>query len=182
MQSKIQFISNAMVLLGGNTVNSLDDGSTEAQIGASLYESTYNTMLSTHRWRFCTKTQVLSKLSQETKTKYKNAFSLPSDMIYLIKADFHDYEIYGSTLHSNADSVKIDYTFRVDESVLPPAFVKALEFNLAAQFAVPLTGDLNKADFYGKAYLNSLRVAKYNDSSQRPGDTFIDSPYTEARY
>ncbi len=57
-----------------------------------------------------------------------------------------------------------------------------LEFFLAAQFAVPLTGDMAKGDYYSKFYLNELKRAKYADSTQTPQDTFVQSAYVGVRY
>ena len=91
------------------------------------------------------------------------------------------FEIYDSQLHTNANEVKLDYIHRVNEDLLPAYFTKALEFNLSALFAVPITGDLNKADYYSKVYMNELKRAKNIDSSQYPEVPIQNRPYVEVR-
>ena len=182
LQSRVQLVSNALLLLGGQPISSLTDGSTGALLGANLFENTYLEMLSSHRWRFAVKSLKLSKLTQSPDTDFNYAFQLPADLVYLIKADVANYEVYEKELHSNANDVTIDYTYRVEEDTLPAYFAKALEYNLAAQFAVPLTGDMSKGQYYNQAFLNAVKKAKFADSTQRPGDAFVSSPYTDVRY
>lgn len=183
LTSSISLSSNALILLGGNSISSFDDGSSEATIAANLYETTYLGLLTEHRWRFATKKASLAKLAAAPSNGYANAFQIPSDCIYFIKTEVaQDYEIYGTELHSNHNTVEADYIYRVDEDKLPPYFSSMIEFFLASKFAVPLTGDLNKADFYLKAYNNQLKKAKHADSTQRPVDTFRHNPYVDVRY
>lgn len=180
--TQVQLVSNALILLGDSPISSLTEERTGAVLGANLFEGTYQAMLASHRWRFATKTLQLSKLSTAPETDYTSAYSLPSDIIYLIKTDTQNYDIYGSEVHTNSDTLQIDYIYRVAEDKLPAYFQKALEYNLAAQFAVPLTGDIDKGSYYAKLFNNEVRKARYADSTQHPQDSFADSPYTEVRY
>ena len=182
--SSISLASNALLLLGGSTISSFTDGTSGSQIAANLYENSYLSQLTNHRWRFATKTAQLARLVETPINDYKYAFQLPSDLIYLQKTvdNIGLYQIYGSKLYTNAETVTVDYTYRVDEDKLPPYFTKMLEFFLAAQFAVPLTGDMDKGNYYSKFYLNELKRAKYADSTQTPQDTFTPSAYVGVRY
>ena len=84
-------------------------------------------------------------------------------------------------LYCNDLEVYVDYTYRVDEDKLPPYFTKMLEFFLSAQFAISLTGSIEKGEYFSKLYLNELRRAKFADSTQTPQDSFVDSPYLSVR-
>jgi len=182
MASKVEIISNSMVLLGGNTIASLDEDSTESRIGASLYETSYLFMMTIHRWRFNTKQAQLARLTAEPLYGYLYQFQLPTDLLYLIKIDSHTrYQIYGTTLHSNQEEIKIDYQYRVEEGNLPAYFTKPFEFFLASQFAIPLTGDEKKTALYESKYTKHMKSAKFVDSTQSPSDSFIDSPYVSVR-
>lgn len=182
LATKIEIISNALILLGDNPLSSLTEDTTGAVLGANLYEQTYRAMLSSHRWRFAVKKLSLSKLSSKPNTGYSYAYSLPSDIVYLIKTDSRAYQIYGSEIHSNTNTLEIEYVFRVEEDKLPAYFIKAIEYNLAYQFAVPLTGDISKGEYYQRLYKSAIATARNLDSSQHPQETFQSSPYTEVRY
>ena len=175
--SDIKIASNALVLLGGEPIASFNEETVSSTIANLLYRSSYLGLLTNHRWRFATKTQQLARLSATPSTKYSYAFALPSDMLYIIKTDMagERYEVYGDELHSNRAELYIDYIYQVDETKLPAYFIKMLEYYLAFQFAIPLTGDLNKANFYMSAYEKELKRAKFADSTQRPGDAVVAS-------
>ena len=180
--SSISLASNALLLLGHETIASFDEGTAGATLAANLYETSYLSTLTIHRWRFATKKAQLARLVETPINEYNYAFQLPSDMLYLIKADVNDYEIYENKLYCNSQDVYIDYIFRVNEDNLPPYFAKMFEFFLAAQFALSLTGDMEKGNYFSRMYLNELKRAKFADSTQRPQDSFSHSPYLEVRF
>ncbi len=183
--SDIKIASNALLLLGGETIASFTEPTAGSTIADNLYQSSLDGMLSAHRWRFATKTLKLSRLVGAGNANYTAKFALPSDLLYLIKTDGNNrnYEIYGKELHTSVTAVEIDYVYKVDETELPAYFIKALEFYLAFQFAVPLTGDMEKGNYYRIAYEAELKRAKFADSTQRPGDALqAAGRYVKARY
>jgi len=181
--SAIQMSSNALILLGHPPIASYDEPGAGPQAAGNLYEQSYLSLLTIHRWRFATKKIQLSRLSEAPLNGYTYQFQLPSDLIYLIKKNSgFDYEIYGDRLHSNNTTEEIDYIYRVNEDMLPPYFAKAFEFFMASQLAIPVVGNTSRADFYERKYEMQLKRAKFADSTQRPQDTFTQSPYTQARF
>ncbi len=179
--SKVEIVSNALLMLGDKPISSLTEGTTGATLGANLFETTYISMLQNHRWRFATKTQALTRLSATPDTGYTYSFALPSDSLYIIKGS-SNYEIYGREIHTNTTEFTIDYISRVSEDALPAYFTKALEYNLAERFSIPITGDINKATYFGKRYLEEVKHAKHTDSTQYPEVAVQHNPYIEARY
>jgi len=180
--TRVQLVSNALLLLGGTTITSLTENSTGAKLGANLFENTYLTMLQNHRWRFAVKTQELNRLAAKPNTGYEYAYQLPNDFLYSTKGDARDFAVYDNEIHCNQSTFQLDYVHRVSEDLLPAYFAKALEFNLASQFAIPLTGDINKGSYYDKAYNDAIRKAKFADSSQYPEVEVQDHPYVDIRY
>jgi len=180
--SNISLASNALLLLGHEPIASFTEGTAGATIAANLYDTAYLSVLTNHRWRFATKQARLARLAETPINDYTYAFQLPSDCIYLIKVDAQNYEVFGDKLYCNSSELLADYTYKVDEDRLPPYFTKMLEFFLAAQFAVSLTGSIEKGEFFSKLYVNELKKAKFADSTQTPQVTFSDSRYITARY
>lgn len=178
MASKVEIASNAMVLIGANPISSFTEG-TEGTVADALYESTYTSVLASFRWRFASKQAVLSKLVAAPLNTWQYQYQLPTDLLVVIKTEYlGNYEIFGDKLYSDSPSLSIDYIYRVPETLLPAYFVKALEFLLAAQFAVPITDNTQRATLYETLYEKQLARAKNTDSTQRPQVAIQDSPLT----
>lgn len=181
--SAIQISSNALILLGHPPISGFDEPGAGAQAASNLYEQSYLNMLTIHRWRFATKKVQLARLTATPLNDFTYQFQLPSDLLYLIRKDVgFRYEIYEDKLYSNNLTEEIDYIYRVNEDALPPYFIKAFEFFMAAQLAIPVVGNSTRADYYSGLYEMQLKRAKYADSTQRPGDTFLQNPYVDVRF
>jgi hypothetical protein len=180
--SAIKINSNALLLLGHSPISSFSDPGSGAQVASNLYESTLTAMLEDHRWRFATKKVQLAQLAQAPDNEFTYQYQLPTDLIKFIKIyEGGDYEIYGDKVYTNRNTCNIDYVFRIDETFFRPSFTKALEYHLAAQYAVPVTGNASRGGHYNDMYEKQLRRAKHTDSSERPNTGIIDSPFTDVR-
>jgi len=180
--SDIALASNAMILLGGKAIASFEESSAESQIASNLFEHSYKSVLSSHRWRFAVKQAKLARLTEKPESIFSYQFQLPTDNIYLIRAiNDRNYEIYGDKLYSNALEVTIEHVFDIKTDNIPSYFAKMFEFYLASQFAIPLTGDIDKASYFTQVYEKALIKAKFADSSARPNQTFINNRYTDIR-
>lgn len=170
--SALTIASNALILLGDQPISSFKDGDAGALIAAHLYDATYQSMLTETLWHFATRTALLAKLSAKPDNGYLSKFQIPQDCLYVVKTDTHTrYEIYEREIYTNTTSLKIEYIYKVDEVNLPVYFAKALEYNLASLFAIPLTGNVSRAEFYRKLYIDELKKARRADASQRPAYT-----------
>lgn len=179
----IRIASNALQLFGHSSITSFQDGTAGAEIASALYESSYKFLLTTYRWRFATKKAKLARLSGKPISDYNYMFQIPTDCLYIIRpTTTADYEVYGETIHTNVSVMTIDYIYNVPSDKLPHYYIKVLEFFLSSQFALPVTGDINKSTLMEQMYSKLLKQAKYADSSQRPNDSFEDNPYIDARF
>jgi len=177
----IKIASNALLLLGHEPISSFEEPTAGAQVASNLYESTYDSMLTTYRWRFASKKAQAARLADTPLNEYSYKYQIPTDCIYLIQTSTHDYEIFEDKIFCNDETLQIEYTYKVSSDKLPAYYVKALEFFLASQFAIPITGDLNKADLFMKAYASQARLARNSDATQRPSTPISSSPYTDTR-
>lgn len=180
--SKVQLASNALILLGDEPISSFTDAGAGAQTAANLYETSYLSMLSSHRWNFATKKATLARLAEAPRNEYKYQYQLPTDIVMLVTTyPVSTYRILGDKLYSDAETVEIDYIWKIPEDQFPSYFVKAFEFYLAAQFAVPITEDLNKAEVMNRFYERESRKARYADSQSQPAVPIQDDPYIRVR-
>ena len=182
MATDISMCSNALLLIGHSTISSFTDPGAGPEVAANLYDTTYENLLTQHRWRFATAKRQLSQLTSSPLNEWQYAYTLPADYLTGFRVyPSTDYEIYENKLYSNENEIAIDYIFKPDESRLPAYFVKLMEFHLAAQFAIPVTDNTAKAEEYRRMYEDQLRRAKFIDSQARPSDGFVDSPFLEVR-
>jgi len=180
--SALSLCSQALTLIGANSIASFTEDSAESTVAAMLYKSTYHAMLTETQWHFATRTQKLARHFDTPENGWSYKFALPSDYLYVAVCSDRHYEIYERDLYCNSQDVMLEYVYPVDEVNLPAYFSKALAYNLAAQFAVPITESATKAEFYAGIYQQAVRKARYADASQRPNIPIQDSPYINARF
>jgi hypothetical protein len=184
MSTKIEISSNALMLIGDKPISSFTDSGAGATVAANLYQSTYESVLSTHPWSFALKEQKLSKLSQtpDPLTNFSFAFQLPVDLVRLWALLPHsNYIIVGSLIYTNQNDLLARYVHAPDETVLPPHFVKSLEYKLASEFAISITEDNAMAELYEKKFRLKVAEARSVDSQSRPQESIIDSPFVDVR-
>lgn len=82
--SAVSICSNALLMLGGQTINSLTETSDRAKLCANLFPTVSRYVLTTHPWT-CTRTRVV--LNPETKTPafdWAFQFALPADFLRMV--------------------------------------------------------------------------------------------------
>jgi len=183
MISPISLVSNALNLLGADRIASFEDDSTEAEITKELFWTTYRAMLTETRWRFATKVYKLNRLyeSPDEALGYMYQYQLPNDYLMLVNAGTKDYTIQGDRVLSNAKEMTITYIYEPPVALLPAYFIKALEYNLAFNFAIPITDDRTKMNDFATLYGVQLKKAKFADASSNPTISIESSPYIIAR-
>ena len=182
MATSIEICSNALNLIGHGSIASFTDGGAGANIADALYETTYEDLLSQHRWRFASAKVTLAQLTATPVNTWDYAYQLPAD--YIIATTVYpnmDYEIYEDKLHTNSQTVDLDYVYKAPEAEMPAYFQRILEYLLASVFAIAITDNSNKAEEYRRMFDYNLRRARFTDSQSRPTKAIVDSPFIEAR-
>jgi hypothetical protein len=144
----IKICSRASLLIGGDVLQSFDDGTAEATICDAMYEDMARSALTNSRWRFATDQAVLNRLAEAPTGRWSAAYQLPSESIMLSGVTVNDfpikYDSYGSKVFcdsSETETLVADYVFRANESDWPPYFVTAVEYVMAAVLAVSVARD-----------------------------------------
>lgn len=183
MASKVDIVSNALILVGHPAISSFDaDQGAGATVGAALFDSAYQYMLSTTYWRFSVKQQQLSRLTATPLKNWQYAFQIPTDAITIHRVTPRsNYQIFEDKIYSNHQELWADYTYQVAPENLPLYFTQALQYKLAADFAISITNDTQKNQLYENKYLNELGVAMAADAKSHPPEPIQDQPFTDAR-
>ena len=185
MASKISLISNALLLIGDNTINSLTGNSKAQTTAANLYDNIVQNELSKHRWGFArTKAQLSLTTDVPIDTEYRSIYQLPSDMLHLIKVYPNtNYQILGDKLYTQVSTkLTCDYIANVPESEFPVYFAKMVEYALAKDFATSVRDSSASRQEMTNEYIVASRMARYTDSQQHPTTPLQYKPFVSVRY
>ena len=136
------------------------------------YDHALELLLEEHRWNFAAKRVALTQLGTAPPFGWSNQYALPADCIRLkdvngedVEASSQLFELEGSNLLTNDDTVTITYVAKItDTNLYSPSFVEALSFKLASITCGRLTGDTELAIMLDKQYNYALSKAIHNDT------------------
>lgn len=186
--SDIDIASRALILIGAEPITSFTSDTTEALVASNLYEDTVRTALCASRWRFATNQAQLNQLTATPTGRFDVAHQLPQDMLMLHAVTIDDqlieYTIYGDKLFHNVTAtnpVIADYTFRADEVNFPSYFTLAVEYALAASFALAIARDETMGQMMERKAQQLMQQAKTLDSQQQTTRKLVTSRFITER-
>jgi len=182
MATDISMSSNALLLIGHGTINSFTDAGAGARAASNLYTPIYEDAITSYPWRFSMGKVTLSKLVDTPLNEWKNAFQLPGDLLLVYRTyPRTPFEIYEDKLYSDQESIEIDYWFKPAEAVLPPYFIKYMQYLLAAEFAISVTDNRSLAEAFTVKAGTQMLVAQNRDSQGRTNNAIESAPFIEIR-
>ncbi len=185
MASKIDLISNALILIGDNPINSLTGNSRAQQVANNLYDNIVQNELTKHRWGFARRKAQLSLLVDEPiDDEWRSIYQLPTDLLTLIKIRPNvAYQIFGDKLYTNlSQELFCDYIRNVTEPEWPIYFSKMIEYALAKDFAPSIRDSSSSRVEMTNEYIIASRMARYTDSMQHPQTPIVDRPFIAVRF
>ena len=185
MPSKIDLVSNALILIGDAPINSLTGSSRAQQVGSNLYDNIVKNELSKFRWGFARKKAQLSLTTDIPIDKeWTKIYQLPTDMIFLIKLYPNvGYQILGDKVYTNyGQALYCDYIYDAPESEWPYYFAKMIEYALARDFSTSIRDSSSLRQEMAAEYENASRMARYTDAQQHPQTEISNHPFIVARY
>ena len=166
----------ALQLIGAETIGAFADDSATAEICNATFEDTVRKLLTEHPWRFAVKEIDLgTEDGTEPLTKWEERFALPTSGTLLkvlgvfVDSKPIDYEVVGQYIHCDvidADNPVCRYIFRADTANFSPAFIQALQYRLAAVWAVPITDSTSKAEYFEAMAEKMIQRARTADAQQ----------------
>lgn len=174
--NQAEIVNASLTLLARNPIGALTDASTEARVATTLYETVYALALSGFRWSFAsTSTAQLSKSPLGTADGF-DVYPLPAGWFALTRVYLSStganvsYKLEDGALVtledvSDADSLHVEYTRRVDEGLLPGYFTAFFVQLLAAWMALPLTESPSVKDTWEEGAEKQKKDAQWVDAS-----------------
>ncbi len=199
----VKICSHALLLLGENEISSFSEGTTQAGICGALYPQIRDQILGMYPWSFTLKKAELAESVTAPINEWQNAFPMPSDSLTGVpRALFnttstganptnHGWEILGSDIVTDYETVVIDYQFRTSEAEMPTYFVQLLKYVAAAHLAEPITDQVTKAQHWLQVSFGlpfeggrggAFRQAASTDGMGEPSAMLVEYPLTDVRY
>lgn len=126
MANETDILNRALGRIGEAPINSINDGSANADWCKTIYPTLRDARIQEHRWRFSLLTVELAQDAICSHPEWTYAYSLPSDFLTLWEyyGATASYAIEGSKLYTDDASVIIRYGRRVDPGSWPPLFAE----------------------------------------------------------
>jgi hypothetical protein len=197
----VTICSDALLLLGAKSISSFTQGTDESNIADRLYPDIRDTTLMMFPWSFAFKKIQLARLLTTPTSEWRYQFQMPGDRLgnprqvfttnQINPTSFKDFEMQGSLLLTNEETIFVDYPFRTEEFAMPEYFVQLLKYMCAWHFAFPITEQENKSTYWqivasGTPGENGrggfARQAMQMDAQGNPSSTIEDFILVSARF
>jgi hypothetical protein len=175
MLTKIDLCSMALLKLGEKPIQSFNDDTASAQVAWTLFDTTIDSLLASHPWKFAQKKFTLTKTAD-------NDFLLPAEILRVLDCDSLMYQVSGNRITAPADKICITAIVRVPPENYPPFFSNVASLQLAREFCMPLCGDQNLLRTIAALFDSELRAAKFIDSTMSSNNDIPEFSLISARY
>lgn len=172
--SALDVASNALFLMGADSISSFTESTPEAKVANALYEDIVQSSFASHRWRFATRQATLTRLDSEPAGRWDASYFIPSSVVTVTSVTVNDipieYDVYQNKINcdeSETSTLIMDYVERVSESDWPSYFTTAVEFSLASTFAITLARDASLAQLMDAKAQQLFTKARNIDSQQQ---------------
>lgn len=155
MLTKQDLCSMALLKLGEKPLVSFNADTASAQLARTLYDTTIDSLLATHPWRFATQQFFITK-------NQNNEFIVPENVLRILRCAGR---VYGNKIFSDLDNVSMLAVIRTDTERFPSYFVSLAATKLALEFCIPLTGNQQMLRTLISLYESEYQNAKFIDST-----------------
>jgi hypothetical protein len=181
----VSICSNALLMLGAQTINSLDDTSDRARLAANLWPSVVGYTLRRHPWNCAVKRVSLAPDAAAPAFGWSMAFTLPGDCVRVLSVgeDGQDeWQVESGKLMCEANPALVRYIWRNENpATWDDMLVHAMTRCMRAAFAYPVTASTSLEQLLEQELADVLRQARATDGQEGTPEEFGDSPLLVAR-
>lgn len=187
MPTPVSICSNALVMLGGLPISSLEEENPRAQAAANLYPSMRDTVLRSHYWNCATKRDLLAPLATPPAFGFNRQFPLPGDWLRTIQVGRDgcplEYRSEGQRILANVDVLPLVYVWRnYVEDTWSTNLISVMEYAMAAALAYTVTSSSSLSDSQYQKFQQQLKVAKAIDGQDDPPEEFGYGEFLMSRF
>lgn len=197
MSGATDICNQALGLVGGSLIDSLQQSSVEARLCNLHYPTARKAVLTTHEWTFARKRAQLDAVSPADPVPgFGNTFLIPSDNLRVTKVshspDRLDMSRINYDIVMNSDDVKviaaneeviyIIYVFNQDDfESFSDGFTLALAYKLASLLAIPIAQSNTLKMSMDEQYEAHRKIASANDGRQLPSERLRAKQFIDVR-
>jgi hypothetical protein len=184
--SAVQICSNALLLLGAQTINAFNEENDRAKLASNLWENCRDAVLRSHPWNCAVKRVALAADVDAPAFEWTAQFTLPGDFLRLLsigeEGEIIAFQLEAGKILCDEDPVNLRYLFR-NENVTSwdSLLVEAMTAYMAMTMAYPITKSASVQETMAKLYEFKLRQARAVDGQENPPEQFGDYPFLDAR-
>lgn len=187
MATGVSICSNALLMLGAQTINDFNEPLDRAKLAANLYPTVREGLLRAHPWNCTIKRALLAPDATPPAFGYANQFELPADFLRVLEVGQAgqqiDYLVEGRSILANAVSVELRYVYLNEvENTWDASLVELLTLAMAAVMAYPITQSTALADKMDAKLAMAKKVARAVDGQEDPPQTLGDERLYAARF
>lgn len=187
MATGVSICSNALLMLGSQTINDFNEPVARASIAANLYPTVRDDLLRTHPWNCTIKRVLLAPDATPPAFGYDNQFELPADFLRVLEVGQAglqiDYLVEGRHILANATSVELRYVYlNPVENTWDANLVALMTLAMAAAMAYAITQSAAVRDSLKQELEMAKRVARAVDGQEDPPQTLGDERLYASRF
>lgn len=187
--SAVGICSNALLMVGSQTINSFDgDLSDRQRLVSNLYPTVRDYVLSSHPWNCCIKRVQLNPDTTPPATDdYEAQFTLPADFIRMLAVGpagaESDYRIESGKILCDDGLLNLRYCFlNTNEATWSPLLVMAMTLAMRQVAAYPITQSASLEQLIDQSIEGMLKKARAIDGADQPPEMLGDARLLTARF
>lgn len=182
----MQVCSNALLLLGAQTINSFDDESDRATLVSNLWPNALEAILRSHPWNCAVKRLSIAPDATAPAFDFAYQFTLPGDCLRVLsvgeKGAEVEYTLEGRKVLADESELLLRYVFRNENIPSWDALlVQASEAYMAMTLAYPITKSASMFGAMTDLWNLKLRQARSIDGMENPPEQLGDFPFLNVR-
>lgn len=187
MATGVSICSNALLMLGAQTINDFNEPVDRAKIAANLYPTIRDDLLRSHPWNCTIKRALLAPDATPPAFGYDNQFELPADFLRVLEVGQSgmqiDYLVEGRSILADATSVELRYVYlNPVENTWDASLVGLLTLAMAAAMAYPITQSAALQSTMEQKLAMAKKVARAVDGQEDPPQTLGDERLYASRF
>lgn len=185
MATAVSICSNALLLLGGKTINDFNEDNDRARLASNLYPTFRDWLLRSHPWNCAVKRVALAPDQATPAFDYAYQFVLPSDWKRTLQVGQYgsevDYRHEGRLILSDDNPLYLRYIADVTEANWDGMLVHCAMLMMAAAMAYPITMSAAQSKVQYDLFAAEMRKTKAVDGQDDPAETLGDFRLLSAR-
>ncbi|MEE4688823.1 hypothetical protein V2K77_01910 [Pseudomonas alliivorans] len=187
MATAVSICSNALLMLGAQTINDFTEPVDRAKLASNLYGTVRDDLLRDHPWNCTIKRAVLSPDATPPAFGYDQQFELPADCLRVLEVGEGgvqiDYLLEGRTLLANTTVLQLRYVYLNEiENTWDAGLVKLLTIAMAAAMAYPITQSAALQQTFEQKLEQAKRRARAIDGQEDPPQTLGNERLYASRF